>query len=99
MVDYRGSSIDKFSTDPHIPDMTVSSVVSASYTVVDITDNENCATVIDHHIKINMMAAVQTAHLTTMQWNLDVAPDMLAQHWSIPLQKAKRPSSAPLNMV
>ncbi len=41
MVDHRGHIITKFSTDPHSPDMTVSSVVSAAHTAVYITDNNN----------------------------------------------------------
>ncbi len=66
MVDYRGCLITKLSTDSHSPDMAVSSVVSASYTAVDITENENFAAVLDHHVKVDMTTAMQTAHLTTL---------------------------------
>ncbi len=54
--------------------MTASSVVSASYTAVDITDDENFATVLDYHFKVDMNKAVQTTHLTTSQWKLVIAP-------------------------
>ncbi len=67
MVDYRGHLIAKLSTHPLSLDMAVSSVVSASYMAVDITYNENFATVLDHHVKVHMTTAVQTAHLTTLQ--------------------------------
>ncbi len=60
IVDYRGRSIAKLSMDPHSPDMAVISVVSASYTAIDITNVENFAAVLDHHVKIDMMTAVQT---------------------------------------
>ncbi len=72
MVNYRGRLIAKISTDPHSPDMAVSSVVSASYIAVDITDYENFATVLDHHVKVDIMTAVQTACLTTLQQKLVV---------------------------
>ena len=90
MVDYRGCLITKLTVDPHSPDMAVNSVVSASYMAVDITDNENFATVLDHHVKVDMTTAVQTAHLTTLQWKLAIDSNTLAQHWGIPLHKAKR---------
>ncbi len=54
MINYKGRLIGKFSTDPHGPDMTVNSVVSAFYMAVDITDNKNFATALDHHIKVDM---------------------------------------------
>ncbi len=41
MVDYRGHFIAKLSMDHHSIDMAISSVVSATYTAIDITDNEN----------------------------------------------------------
>ncbi len=50
--------------------MVVSSAVSASYLAVDITDDEHFATVIDHHVKVDMTTAVQTAHLTTTNGSL-----------------------------
>ncbi len=50
MVDYWGRSLAKLSAEPHSPDMVVGSVVSASYTAVDITDNENFAAVFYHHV-------------------------------------------------
>ncbi len=52
MVDYRGSLITKLSTDPHSPDMTVSSVVSASNMAIDITDIENLAAVLHHQVRL-----------------------------------------------
>ncbi len=70
MIDYRGCLITKLSTDPHSPDIAVSSVVSASYTAIDITKDENFASVLDHHIKDDMTTAVQTAHLVTLQQKL-----------------------------
>ncbi len=90
MVDYRGRLIAKLSTDPSSPDMAVSSVVSASYTAVDITDDENFAAVLDHHVKVDMTTAVQTAGLTTSQRKLTVDSDTLARRWGIPSHKAKR---------
>ncbi len=80
MVDYRGCFIAKLTTDPHSPDMTVNSVVSASYTTVDITDVKNFAAVLDHHIKVDMTTTVQTARLTTSQQKLAIDSDMLAWH-------------------
>ncbi len=56
--------------DPHSPDMAMNSVISASYTTANITDNKNFATDLDHHIKVDMIAAVQTACLTTLQHKL-----------------------------
>ncbi len=70
--------------------MAVSSVVSVSYTAVDITNNANFAAVLDHHVKVDMTTAKQTACLTTLQCKLAVASDTLAQCWGIPLHKAKR---------
>ena len=61
MVDYRGRLVAKLSIDPHSPDMTVGSIVSASYTAVDITDDQNFAAVLDHHVKIDLVTAVQKA--------------------------------------
>ncbi len=89
MVNYRGRLIAKLTLDPHSPDMAVSSVVSASYTAVDITDNENFAAVLDHHVKVDTTTAVQTARLTTSQWKLAVDSE-LAWRWGIPPHKAKR---------
>ncbi len=63
MVDYKDCLIVKLSTDPHIPDMVVSSVVSASYIALDITENENFTAVLDDHVKVNMTTAVKTARL------------------------------------
>ncbi len=65
MVDYRGCLIAKSPTYPQSPNMTVSLVVSTSYTAVDITDNENFAAILEHHIKVDMTTVVQTACLTT----------------------------------
>ncbi len=87
MVNYRGCLITKLSMDTHHPDMAVSSVVSASYMSVDITDNKTFATVLEHHVKVDMTTAVQTACLTTTQQTLSVDSDMLACYWSIPLDK------------
>ncbi len=86
MVDYRGCLVAPLSMDLHSPDMVVSSVVSASYTAIDITDDENFAAVLDHHVKVDMTTAVQTAHLTILQWKLTIDSKMLAQHWGIPLE-------------
>ncbi len=58
IVDYRGHIVAKCSTNPHSLDMTMSSIVSAAYTTVDITENENVATVLDHHIKVDMTTTV-----------------------------------------
>ncbi len=66
MVDYRGSLVACLSTDPHSPVMAVSSVLSAFYTAVNITNNENFAAVLDYHVKVDMATAVQTARLTTL---------------------------------
>ncbi len=90
MVDYRGHFIAKLSMDHHSIDMAISSVVSATYTAIDITDNENFATVLDHHVKVDMTTAVQTARLTTSQQKLANDSNMLAWHWGIPLHKTKR---------
>ncbi len=90
MVDYSGHMITKLSTDPHSPDMVVSSVVSALHMAVDITDDENFATVLDYHVKVDMTTEVQTAHLTTLQEKLDIDSNTLAWRWGIPLHKAKR---------
>ncbi len=75
------------------------SVVSAAYMAVDITDNDNFAAVLDHQVNVKMTTAVQTAHLTTSQWKFALDSDTHAQHWGIPLHKAKRMSSAPLCVV
>ncbi len=40
MVDYMGGLIARLSSDPHSLGMAVSSVVSVSYTAIDITDDE-----------------------------------------------------------
>ena len=77
MVDYRGRLIAKLCTNTHSPDMVANSVVSAAYTAVDITDNENFAAAPDHHIKVDMMSVVQTACLTTFQWKFAVDSDHL----------------------
>ncbi len=90
MVDYRGCLITKLSTDLHSPDMAVNSVVSVSYMAIDITDHENFATVLDHHVKVDMMTAVQTACLTTSQPKLAIDSNTPALHWGIPLHKTKR---------
>ncbi len=90
MVDYRGCLIVKLSTDPHSPDMAVNSVVSVFYMVIDITDNENFASILDHHVMVDMTTAVQTAHLTLSQWKLAIDSDMQAWRWGIPSHKAKR---------
>ncbi len=90
MVDYRGRLIAKLSIDPHSPDVAVDSVVSASYMAVDITDDKNFAAVLDHHVKVDMTTAVQTACLTTLQQKLEVVSDMLAWRWGIPSHKVKR---------
>ncbi len=58
--------------------MAMSSVVSTTNTAIDITDDENFATVLDHHVKVGVTTAVQTARLTTSQWKLAVDSDMLA---------------------
>ncbi len=76
--------------EPHSSDMVVSSAISASYMAVDITDDENFAAVLDYHVKVDMMTAVQTAHLATLQWKLAFDSSMLALHQGIPLHKAKR---------
>ncbi len=76
--------------DPDSPGMAVSSVVSASYTAVDITDNENFATALDQNVKFDMNTAVQSAHLTTLQQKLAFDSNTLDQHWGIPLHKGKR---------
>ncbi len=89
MVDYRGCLIPHLSTEPHIPVMAVSSVVSASTMAVGITDNENFATILDHHIKVDMTSPVQTARVTTLQCKFAIDSDMLAQRWGIPLHKVK----------
>ncbi len=90
MVDYRGCLIAWLSTEPNNPDMVVSSVVSASYTDIDITDDEIFATVFDHDVKVDMTITVQTARLTTSQQKLAIDSDMLVWHWGIPLNKTKR---------
>ncbi len=90
MIDYRGCLIAKLSTYPHSPDITVSSVVLASYKGIYIIDDENFAAVLDHHVKVDMTMVVQTAHLTTTQGKLAIDSNMLAWHWGIPLHKAKR---------
>ncbi len=90
MVNCRRYLIAKLSNDPHSPDMAGSSVVAASYMAIGITDNENFVAVLDHHVKVDMTTAVQTAHLTTLQQKLAVDSDTLAWCWGIPLHKAKR---------
>ncbi len=90
MVNYRGRLIAKLFTDPHSPDMAVSSVVSASYTAIDTTDDENSVSVLDHHVKVDMNTAVQRACLTMLQQKLANNSNTLSQHWGIPLHKAKR---------
>ncbi len=60
------------------------------YMAVDITDDENFAAVLDHHIKIDMTTTVQTALLTTIQLKLAVDFNTLAWCWDIPLHKAKK---------
>ncbi len=59
--------------------MVVSSVVFASYAAIDITDNENFAAVLDNHVKVDTMTAVQTACLTTSQRKLIIDSNTLAQ--------------------
>ncbi len=90
MVNNRDFLIAKFSTHLHSPDVTVSSVVSASYTAVDITNDENFSAVLDHHVKVNMITTVQTARLTIFQQKLIVDSNSLAWRWGIPSHKAKR---------
>ncbi len=80
MVDYKGCLIAKLSTDPHSPDMAVGSAFSASYMAVDITDDENFAKLLDHHVKVDMTTAVQIACLTTLQQKLTIDSNMLALH-------------------
>lgn len=43
MVDYRGHVIAKCPMDPHSPDMTEESVISAEYTAIDVTGNNDFA--------------------------------------------------------
>lgn len=90
MVDYRGHLVVTLSTDPHSPDMTVSSIFSASYMVFDITDNNNFAAVLDQHVMVDVTTAIQTAWLSTLQQKLAVDSNMLIQRWGIPLHKAKQ---------
>ncbi len=90
MVDYKGHLIAKLSTDSQRPDMVMSSVVSVSYLVINITNDENFAAVLDHHVKVDMTTTVQSAHLTMLQQKLAVDSDTLARHWGIPSHKAKR---------
>ncbi len=80
MVDSREHLIAWLPMDQHSPDMAVSSFVFASYTTINITDNENFASVLDHHVKVDMTTAVQTAHLSTLQLNLAIDSDTLAWH-------------------
>ncbi len=82
--------IAKLTVDPQSPDMAVISVVSASYTKVNITDNENFSAVLDHHVKVDMTTTVQTASLTMLQQKLVIDSYTLAQCWGIPSHKAKR---------
>ncbi len=49
MVDHRGHLIAKCSMDPHIPDMTVSLVVSVTYMAIAMSDDDIFAAVLDQH--------------------------------------------------
>ncbi len=80
MVDYRGHLIAKLSMDSHSSDMAISWVVSASYMAADITDNENFATVLGHHVKVDMTTAVNTVCFIILQQKLAIDSDMLAWH-------------------
>ncbi len=88
MFHHRVHIIAKCSTDPHSPDITVSSVVSASYTAVNITNNDNIAAVLHQHVKVAIMTVA--ACLTTMQQKFVVDSNILAWHWGIRLHKVKR---------
>ncbi len=40
-------------------------------------ENKNFTAVLDHRVKVDMPSAVQTVHLTTLQWKLIVDSDTL----------------------
>ncbi len=80
--------------DLHSPDMAVSSVVSASYTTIDITDNENFASVLDQHVKVDMTTIVKTALLTTSQWKLAIDSNHLPSVGVFPWIRPRGQSSA-----
>ncbi len=79
--------------------MAVSSVVLASYMAVDITNDENFTAVLDHHVKVDMTTAVQTAHLITSQQKLAVDSNTLAWYWVFLHIRPSGQSSAPLRVV
>ncbi len=73
MADYMGRIIAKCLTDLHSPDETVSSVVSPTYTAIDITDNNNFATVPNEHVTVDTKTVVHTAHLAILNRSLLLA--------------------------
>ncbi len=99
MVDYRGCLIAKSSLDPHSPDMADSSVISASYTAVDITDNENFAAVLDHHVKVDMTTVVQTAISLPCNRSSPLTPNRLPGIGVSRYTRLRGQSSAPLSMM
>ncbi len=80
MINHRGHIITKCSTDPHGPDMNMSSVVSAA----------NMAIYIDQHVKVDMKTAVQISRLMNTQQKLTVDSNMLDWCQGISLPKAQR---------
>ncbi len=81
MIGNRRHNIVKFLTDPHSPNVTVSSFASAACKAIDITHNDNFATTLEQHVIVDMKTTVQTA---------SVDSNIPAWCWGIPLHKAKR---------
>ncbi len=78
------------STDPHSPDITVSSVILAAYMAVDITDDNNFVSDLDQHAKVEMMTMVQTACIMIMQQKLVIDSITLIWCWGILLMRLRK---------
>ncbi len=62
MVNYKVHLVAKCPVETHSPDITVSSVVSFSYTAVDIKDNYNFAIILGNHIIVDYHGTDRPPH-------------------------------------
>ncbi len=79
--------------------MTENSVISSAYMAIDITDNDNFATVLDQHVKVDMK--MQYRQPTSQQRNgsLLLTPIHLPGIGEYCSTRPKGPYSAPHSMV
>ncbi len=71
-------------TDPHSPYLTIRSVISAAYTTIDVTDDNNFAATLKEHVVVNMKTMVQMVCHTHNQWKPVIDLKIPAQYWGIP---------------